>query len=65
MFAEDTGHGRGDQLLRTEVIVDGDELHIKLDAPQQLEYYTNSYRSNTLSGVYAGLLMFAQVQPTV
>ena len=63
VFAEDTGHGRGDQLLRTEVIVDGDELHIKLDAPQQLEYYTNSYRSNTLSGVYAGLLMFAQVQP--
>ena len=63
VIAEDTGHGRGDQILRTEIIVKGDQLNIKLDAPPQLPYYTNSYRSNTLSGVYAGLLMFAQVQP--
>ena len=63
VVAEDTGHGHGDQTLSAEITVDDDELTIRLEAPEQLDYYTNSYRSNTLSGINAGLMMFAQVQP--
>ena len=63
VIAEDTGHGRGDQTLSAEITVDDDELTIRLEAPEQLDYYTNSYRSNTLSGINAGLMMFVQVQP--
>ncbi len=63
VIAEDTGHGRGDQTLYAEITIAADEIRIRLDSPPQLDYYTNSYRSNTLSGVYAGLMMFAQVQP--
>jgi len=63
VLAEDTGHGRGHQTLEAEITVAGDELKIALASPPQLEFFTNSYRSNTLSGVYAGLLMWAQVQP--
>lgn len=63
VVAEDTGHGRGHQTLKAEIQVAQDELNITLAAPPQLDFFTNSYRSNTLSGVYAGLLMWAQVQP--
>ena len=63
VVAEDTGHGRGDQTLSAEITVADDELAIRLEAPPQLDYYTNSYRSNTLSGINAGLMMFAQVEP--
>ncbi len=63
VLAEDTGHGRGHQALEAEITVVGDELKIVLASPPQLDFFTNSYRSNTLSGVYAGLLMWAQVQP--
>ncbi len=63
VVAEDTGHGRGDQTLGAHIDVTGDEMAIRLEAPPQLDYYTNSYRSNTLSGINAGLMMFAQVQP--
>ena len=63
VIAEDTGHGRGHQTLEAEINVVEDTLEIALKAPPQLEFFTNSYRSNTLSGVYAGLLMWAQVQP--
>lgn len=61
--AEDTGHGRGPQTLQARLEVAGDALKISLDSPPQLDFFTNSYRSNTLSGVYAGLLMWAQAQP--
>ena len=63
ILAEDTGHGRGDQKITAEATVDGDDLYLRLGAPEQLDFYTNSYRSNTMSGVYAGLMMFAQVEP--
>ena len=63
ILAEDTGHGRGDQRITAEATVDGDDLYLRLDAPEQLDFYTNSYMSNTMSGVYAGLMMFAQVEP--
>ena len=63
VVAEDTGHGRGDQILEAEIEALGDELKIRLMSPPQLDFFTNSYRSNTLSGVYAGLLMWAQTQP--
>lgn len=63
VLAEDTGHGRGHQTLQAEIVVSGDAIKIKLDSPPQLDFFTNSYRSNTLSGVYCGLLMWAQVQP--
>lgn len=63
VVAEDAGHGRGDQTISAEICVDDDELSIRLDAPPQLDFYTNSYRSNTLSGVYAGLMMFTQIKP--
>ena len=63
VVAEDTGHGRGHQTLEAEIKVVEDELEITLSSPPQLDFFTNSYRSNTLSGVYAGLLMWAQVQP--
>jgi N-methylhydantoinase B len=63
VIAEDAGHGRGDQRIGATVTVRNDELDIVLNAPPQLEFYTNSYRSNTLSGVYAGLMMFTQIRP--
>ena len=63
VVAEDTGHGRGHQTLEAEIKVVEDEMEITLSSPPQLDFFTNSYRSNTLSGVYAGLLMWAQVQP--
>ncbi|NKB37633.1 MAG: hydantoinase B/oxoprolinase family protein [Gammaproteobacteria bacterium] len=63
VLAEDTGHGRGHQTLEAEIVVSGDSIKIALDSPPQVDFFTNSYRSNTLSGVYCGLLMWAQVQP--
>ena len=63
VLAEDTGHGRGHQLLEADILVKGDSINISLNSPPQLDFFTNSYRSNTLSGVYCGLLMWAQVQP--
>ena len=63
VVAEDTGHGRGHQTLEAEIIVAGDELNIALASPPQLDFFTNSYRSNTLSRSLCRLLMWAQVQP--
>lgn len=56
-FVEDVGHGLGDQEISVEITVSGEELHIRLDAPDQLPHYTNSYRANTTSGIYLGLIM--------
>ncbi|MBS1878931.1 MAG: hydantoinase B/oxoprolinase family protein [Actinobacteria bacterium] len=63
VLAEDMGHGHGDQELRCEVEVRGDDLHVRLDAPPQLDFFINSYRSNTMSGICAALMMFTQVRP--
>src|SRR5262249_18044742 len=63
VIAEDVGHGLGDQTITAEVTVAEDSLKISLEAPPQLPFFTNQYRSNSLSGIYAGLMMFAQVLP--
>jgi N-methylhydantoinase B len=62
-LVEDVGHGLGDKEIAVEVEVRGDRMRISLDAPPQLPFYTNSYRANTTSGVYLGLVMFLQPEP--
>jgi N-methylhydantoinase B len=60
---EDAGHGFGDITITATVRVAGDTLHIRLDSPRQLPYFINSYAANSLSGVYLGVMMFAQLPP--
>ena len=60
---EDAGHGFGDITITATVTVSDDSLHICLDSPPQLPYFINSYAANTLSGVYLGVMMFAQLPP--
>jgi N-methylhydantoinase B len=62
-IVEDTGHGLGDMEIRAFVTIEGETLHIRLESPPQIPYYSNSYKSNTISGVYLGLIMWAQVPP--
>jgi N-methylhydantoinase B len=59
-FVEDVGHGLGDQEVAVTVTVSGDQLRVALAAPSQIPFYTNSYRANTTSAVYLGLIMFLQ-----
>lgn len=60
---EDSGHGFGELTISTIVEVTGDAVHIKVDSPPQIPYFINSYAGNSLSGVYLGLMMFAQLPP--
>ena len=60
---EDAGHGFGDMDITAEVTVKGDDCHIKIDSPPQVPYFINSYEGNSYSGVYLGLMMFAQLPP--
>lgn len=62
-LVEDIGHGLGDKEIEATITVQGQELKIALAAPPQLPFYTNSYRANTTSGVYLGLIMFMQPDP--
>ena len=62
-LVEDIGHGLGDKEIGVEVEIRGDAMRIALAAPPQLPFYTNSYRANTTSGVYLGLVMFMQPEP--
>jgi N-methylhydantoinase B len=57
---EDLGHGLGDLEIDVTVTIEGDRLRVALDAPPQIPFYTNSYRANTTSAVYLGLIMFLQ-----
>ena len=41
----------------------GDSHAVELDSPPQIPFYTNSYRANTTSAVYLGLVMFLQPEP--
>jgi N-methylhydantoinase B len=59
-FVEDVGHGLGDQEVRVRIEVAGDRMRVNLDSPPQIPFYTNSYRANTTSAVYLGLVMFLQ-----
>lgn len=60
---EDTGHGHGDLEITATATISGDELQITLQSPDQIPFYINSYEANTASGVFLGLLEWAQVPP--
>lgn len=63
VLVEDTGHGLGDIYITAKTTIEGDRLHIELSSPPQIPYYINSYASNTISGVYLGVVMWAQLPP--
>ncbi len=60
---EDAGHGFGDFEIRAEVTIKGNGVHITIASPPQIPYFINSYEGNSYSGVYLGLMMFAQLPP--
>jgi len=60
---EDAGHGCGDIEIAADVEVEGDRMQVILSSPPQIPYFINSYAANSLSGVYLGLMMFAQLPP--
>lgn len=60
---EDAGHGCGDIEITADVTVEGDRMAVTLSSPPQIPYFINSYAANSLSGVYLGLMMFAQLPP--
>ena len=60
---EDAGHGYGDLTISAAIDIRGDSAHIRIDSPPQVPYFINSYAGNSLSGIYLGLMMFAQVPP--
>jgi len=60
---EDAGHGLGDMDINAEVKIEGDSCHIRIDSPPQVPYFINSYEGNSYSGVYLGVMMFAQLPP--
>jgi N-methylhydantoinase B len=60
---EDAGHGFGDFEIKAKVTIKGDNCHIAISSPPQIPYFINSYEGNSHSGVYLGLMMFAQLPP--
>ena len=60
---EDSGHGLGAMTISADIHITGDSVHIRIDSPPQVPYFINSYAGNSMSGVYLGLMMFAQVPP--
>ncbi|NIB43665.1 hydantoinase B/oxoprolinase family protein [Pseudomaricurvus alkylphenolicus] len=60
---EDAGHGFGTLTIQTRVEISGDEVHIAVQSPPQVPYFINSYEGNSMSGIYLGLMMFAEVPP--
>lgn len=60
---EDAGHGFGDFEITATVTIKGDNCHIAIKSPPQIPYFINSYEGNSHSGVYLGLMMFAQLPP--
>ncbi|UWQ92838.1 hydantoinase B/oxoprolinase family protein [Rhodobacteraceae bacterium M382] len=60
---EDAGHGFGDFDITATVTITGDSCHIEIESPPQIPYFINSYEGNSYSGVYLGLMMFAQLPP--
>jgi N-methylhydantoinase B len=60
---EDAGHGYGDLEIKARIEIRGDQCKIRIDSPPQIPYFINSYAGNSVSGVYLGLMMFAQVDP--
>lgn len=62
-LVEDAGHGYGDLEIKARVEIRGDTCKIAINSPPQIPYFINSYAGNSVSGVYLGLMMFAQVDP--
>ena len=60
---EDAGHGFGDFEITATVTIKKDTCHIAIKSPPQIPYFINSYEGNSHSGVYLGLMMFAQLAP--
>ena len=60
---EDAGHGFGDFEITATVTIKKDTCHIAIKSPPQIPYFINSYEGNSHSGVYLGLMMFAQLPP--
>ncbi len=60
---EDAGHGYGDLEISADLKVEDDSCHIRITSPPQLPYFINSYEGNSYSGVYLGIMMFAQLPP--
>ena len=60
---EDAGHGHGDFEITATVSIKKDTCHIAIKSPPQIPYFINSYEGNSHSGVYLGLMMFAQLPP--
>lgn len=60
---EDSGHGLGEMTITADIEIKDDSVHITIDSPPQVPYFINSYAGNSMSGVYLGLMMFAQVPP--
>src|SRR5204863_3045488 len=59
----DAGHGLGDFAITATVTITGDACHIAIKSSPQVPYFINSYEGNSHSGVYLGLMMFAQLPP--
>lgn len=62
-LVEDAGHGYGDLEIKARVEIRGDACKIAISSPPQIPYFINSYAGNSVSGVFLGLMMFAQVDP--
>jgi N-methylhydantoinase B len=60
---EDAGHGFGDLDITATVTIADDTCHIAIESPPQIPYFINSYEGNSYSGVYLGVMMFAQLPP--
>ncbi len=60
---EDAGHGFGDFDITATVTIKKDNCHIEISSPPQIPYFINSYEGNSYSGVYLGLMMYAQLPP--
>jgi N-methylhydantoinase B len=60
---EDAGHGFGDFEIKATVTIKNDSCEISIKSPPQIPYFINSYEGNSHSGVYLGLMMFAQLPP--
>jgi N-methylhydantoinase B len=60
---EDAGHGFGDIDITATVTIKKDNCHIEIASPPQIPYFINSYEGNSYSGVYLGLMMYAQLPP--
>ena len=60
---EDAGHGLGDFDITATVTIKKDTCHIEIASPPQIPNFINSYEGNSYSGVYLGLMMYAQLPP--